>query len=63
MIFTTCSAVSSGCGFCIKTHLTCEDFLWLIVVVVVVVVVVVFVPFLPVALVSVCEAVSMRVMY
>ena len=47
-----------------------EVFLWLIVFVVgvvvaliVVVVVVVSVPFLPVALVSVCEAVRMRVMY
>ena len=43
-----------------------EVFLWLIVFVVgvvVVVVVVVSVPSLPVALVSVCEAVRMRVMY
>lgn len=40
-----------------------EVFLWLIVFVVGVVVVVVSVPSLPVALVSVCEAVRMRVMY
>ena len=56
MTFITCNAVSFGCGFCIKKHLTCEDFIWLIVVVVVAaIVVVVSVASLPVGLVFACE--------